>query len=234
MRSKSLLFSLTFFIFPFSHCYAQSKELTKLRITYSSISAASLVTWVAKDAGIFQKHGLDVGLIYIGGGTMAMSTTISGETQITQGAGTGSILARLSGSDAVIFATILDTTPQSLMVYPEIRGPSDLKGKKLGITRFGSLSDFGVRKYLQKVGLDPEKDVTIVQMGGIPEILGGMQGGAIHGGALSSPALTKAKQLGYKEMMDLGALGIKYPGTCYMASEFYIKNQRPVVIQFLK
>ena len=76
--------------------------------------------------------------------------------------------------------------------------------------------------------------MTIVQMGGIPEILGGMQGGAIHGGALSSPALTKAKQLGYKEMMDLGALGIKYPGTCYMASEFYIKNQRPVVIQFLK
>jgi NitT/TauT family transport system substrate-binding protein len=233
MRSKRLLFSVVFIIFPFSFCYAQSKDI-RLKITYSSISAASLVTWVAKDAGIFQKHGLDVGLVYIGGGTLAMSTTLAGETQITQGAGTGSILARLSGSDAVIFATILDTTPQSLMVQPDIRGPQDLKGKKLGITRFGSLSDFGVRKFLQTVGLEPVKDVTIVQMGGIPEILGGMQGGAIHGGALSSPALTKAKQLGYREMMDLGALGIKYPGTCYMASEAYIKNQRPVVIQFLK
>ena len=233
MRSKRLLSAVVFIIFPFSFCYAQSKDI-RLKITYSSISAASLVTWVAKDAGIFQKHGLDVGLVYIGGGTLAMSTTLSGETQITQGAGTGSILARLSGSDAVIFATILDTTPQSLMVQPDIRGSQDLKGKKLGITRFGSLSDFGVRKYLQTVGLEPEKDVTIVQMGGIPEILGGMQGGAIHGGALSSPALTKAKQLGYREMMDLGALGIKYPGTCYMASEAYIKNQRPVVIQFLK
>jgi len=233
MRSKWLLASVVCIVFPFGLCYAQSKDV-RLRVTYSSISAASLVTWVAKDAGIFQKHGLDVGLVYIGGGTLAMSTTLSGETQITQGAGTGSILARLSGSDAVIFATILDTTPQSLMVQPEIRGPQDLKGKKLGITRFGSLSDFGVRKYLQTVGLEPERDVTILQMGGIPEILGGMQGGAINGGALSSPALTKAKQLGYREMKDLGALGIKYPGTCYMASESYIKNQRPVVIQFLK
>jgi NitT/TauT family transport system substrate-binding protein len=120
------------------------------------------------------------------------------------------------------------------MVQPDIRGPQDLKGKRLGITRFGSLSDFGVRKYLQTVGLDPEKDVRMIQMGGIPEILGGMQGGSVQGGALSSPALSKAKLLGYREMMDLGALGIKYPGTCYMATESYIKNQRPVVIQFLK
>jgi ABC-type nitrate/sulfonate/bicarbonate transport system substrate-binding protein len=74
----------------------------------------------------------------------------------------------------------------------------------------------------------------MIQMGGIPEILGGMQGGSIQGSALSSPALSKAKLLGYREMMDLGALGIKYPGTCYMATESYIKNQRPVVIQFLK
>jgi NitT/TauT family transport system substrate-binding protein len=234
MRSQWLLLSLPFFIFRFSLCYAQPKELTKLRITYSSISAASLVTWVAKDAGIFQKHGLDVGLVYIGGGTMAMSTTISGETQITQGAGTGSILARLSGADTVMFATILDTTPQSLMVQPDIRAAQDLKGKRLGITRFGSLSDFGVRKYLQTVGLDPDRDVRMVQMGGLPEILSGMQGGAIQGGALSSPALSKAKLLGYREMMDLGALGIKYPGTCYMATESYIRTQRPTVIQFLK
>ncbi len=68
-------------------------------------------------------------------------------------------------------ATILDTTPQSLMVIPEIRSPQDLKGKKLGVTRFGALSDFGVRKYLQTVGLDPNKDVTILQLGGLPEIL---------------------------------------------------------------
>jgi NitT/TauT family transport system substrate-binding protein len=207
---------------------------TSLRVTYSSISAASLVTWVAKDTGIFQKHGLDVGLVYIGGGTMAMSTTISGETQITQGAGTGSILGRLSGADTVIFATILDTTPQSLVVQPDIRGPQDLKGKRLGITRFGSLSDFGVRKYLQTVRLDPEKDVRIIQMGGLPEILSGMQAGAIQGGALSSPSLSKAKLLGYRELKDLGALGIKYPGTCYMTTESYIRSQRPVLIQFLK
>ena len=74
----------------------------------------------------------------------------------------------------------------------------------------------------------------ILQLGGLPEILAAMQSGAIHGGALSSPALTKAKHLGFKELMDLGNLGIQYPGLSYMTTEAYIKAQRPVVINFLK
>lgn len=214
--------------------FGQSKELTRIRVSYSSIGAASLSTWVAVDAGIFNKHGLDVGLIYIGGGPRAMSTTIANETQITQGAGTGSILAKVGGADAVMFATLLDTTPQSLMVHPDVKSPQELKGKKLGVTRFGALSDFGVRKYLEKINLQPEKDVAILQLGGLPEILAAMQNGAIHGGALSSPALTKAKHLGFKELMDLGNLGIRYPGLSYMTTEAYIKTNRTVVVNFLK
>ncbi|HEY7167479.1 MAG TPA: ABC transporter substrate-binding protein [Candidatus Binatia bacterium] len=229
-----LVFVLMFLTLLPAWSSAQSKDLARIRVSYSSIGAASWSTWVAKDVGIFPRFGLDVGLIYIGGGPRAMSTTIANETQITQGAGTGSILARLAGADTVMIASILDTTPQSLMVIPEIRSPQELKGKKLGVTRFGALSDFGVRKYLQKIGLDPDKDVTILQLGGLPEILGAMQGGSIQGGALSSPILTKAKQLGYKEMMDLGALGIKYPGTAYMTTEAYIKSNRPQLIAFLK
>src|SRR5690349_20895120 len=111
----------------------QSKDLSRIRVSYSSIGAASWSTWVAKDVAIFPKFGLDVGLIYIGGGPRAMSTTIANETQITQGAGTGSILAKLAGADTVMIASILDTTPQSLMVIPEIRSPQDLRGKKLGV-----------------------------------------------------------------------------------------------------
>lgn len=217
-----------------SGALAQGKDLTRLKVTYSAMSAASLVTWVAKEAGIFQKHGLDVGLVYISGGTMAMATTIAGETQITQGAGTGSILAKLGGADTVMIATILDTTNQSLMVLPDIRTPQDLRGKRLGVTRFGSLSDFGTRRYLQQVGLDPEKDVRILQIGGLPEILAAIQGGSIQGGAISSPTLTKAKLLGYRELVDLGSLGIKYPATSYMTTDAFIKNSRPVLIGFLK
>jgi ABC-type nitrate/sulfonate/bicarbonate transport system substrate-binding protein len=214
--------------------FAQSKDLTRIKLTYSAMSAATLVTWVAKDAGIFQKHGLEVGLVYISGGTMAMATTIAGETQITQGAGTGSILAKLSGADTVMIASILDTTNQSLMVLPDIRASQDLKGKRLGVTRYGSLSDFGTRRYLQQVGLVPEKDVQILQIGGLPEILAAMQGGSIQGGAISSPTLTRAKLLGYRELVDLGTLGIKYPATSFLTTESYIKSHRPVLIQFLK
>jgi NitT/TauT family transport system substrate-binding protein len=233
-RYLGLLIIASVFLCSRTDGFTQSKELSRIRLSYSSIGAASLSTWVAVDAGIFHKHGLDVGLIYIGGGPRAMSTTIANETQITQGAGTGSILARLGGADTVTVATLLDTTPQSLMANTNIRSPQDLKGKKLGVTRFGALSDFGLRKYLQTVGLDAEKDVTILQLGGLPEILAALQSGAIHAGTLSSPALTKAKQLGFKEMMDLGDLGIRYPGLSYMTTESYIKTNRPIVINFLK
>ncbi|MBM4263392.1 MAG: ABC transporter substrate-binding protein [Deltaproteobacteria bacterium] len=225
--------SFTVLLIP-SIAFAQSRDLTRIRMSYSSIGAASLSSWVAVDAGLFNKHGLEVGSIYIGGGPRAMSTTIANETQITQGAGTGSILARVGGADAVMFATLLDTTPQSLMVHSDLKSPQDLKGKKLGVTRFGALSDFGIRKYLEKVNLQPEKDVAILQLGGLPEILAAMQNGAIHGGALSSPALTKAKHLGFREMMDLGNLGIRYPGLSYMTTEAYIKTNRLVVLNFLK
>jgi NitT/TauT family transport system substrate-binding protein len=209
-------------------------QLKAIKATYSAMSAASLVTWVAKDAGIFQKHGLDVGLVYISGGSMAMATTIAGETQFTQGVGSGSILAKLSGADTVMLASVLDTINQSLMVVPEIRGAPDLRGKRLGVTRYGALTDFGTRRYLQTVGLDPDKDVRIMQIGGLPEILAAMQAGAIQGGAISSPTLTRAKLLGYRELVDLGTLGVKYPATSYMTTDAYIKNSRPVVINFLK
>lgn len=213
---------------------AASAQLKPIKVTYSAMSAASLVTWVAKDAGIFQKHGLEVGLVYIAGGSVAMATTIAGDTQFTQGIGSGAILAKLSGADTVMLASVLDTTNQSLMVVPEVRTAQDLRGKRLGVTRYGSLSDFGTRRYLQTVGLEPDKDVRIMQIGGLPEILAAMQSGAIQGGAISSPTLTRAKMLGYRELVDLGTLGIKYPATSYMTTEAYIKSNRPTVINFLK
>jgi NitT/TauT family transport system substrate-binding protein len=142
------------------------------------------------------------------------------------------VLARLSGADTVWVASILDTTNQSLVVVPAIRAPQDLRGKTLGVTRFGSLSDFGVRKYLQSVGMEPERDVKILQMGGLPETLAAMQGGFIHGGALSSPILTK--MLGFNELIDLGSLGIKYPATSFITTESYLKANRGVVSEFLK
>lgn len=213
---------------------AAAAQLKPIKATYSAMSAASLVTWVAKEAGIFQKHGLDVGLVYIAGGSLAMATTIAGDTQITQGVGSGAILAKLGGADTTMLASVLDTTNQSLMVVPEIRSAQDLRGKRLGVTRYGSLSDFGIRRYLQTVHLDAEKDVRIMQIGGLPEILAAMQSGAIQGGAISSPTLTRAKMLGYRELIDLGSLGIKYPATTYMTTEAYIKTNRPTVIGFLK
>ncbi len=233
--SKRSFLSITIFLFLLPlYAAGQVKEPAKVKVSYSVISAASLVTWVAKDAAIFQKHGLDVDLIYISSATKAVSATIAGDTPITQGAGTGSVLARLSGADTVWIASILDTTNQSLVVIQEIRGPQELRGKILGVTRYGSLSDFGVRKYLQQVGLDPDKDVKIIQMGGLPETLAAMQAGSIHGGALSSPILTKAKLLGFKELVDLGSLGIKYPATTYVTTEAYLKSHRAQLIQFLK
>ena len=176
-----------------------SGQLTKLNAAYSAESSWSLATWVAFDAGYFKKYGLDVNLVLIRSAATITSALIAGETPMIQLGGNGTIQAALQGADTVNVLTLVSIIPQSLVVTPDIKTADDLKGKRFGVSRFGALSDLVIRRYLRKFGLDPGKDVTIVQVGGIPELLAAMKAGAISGGSLSPPVLTAAKKAGFKE-----------------------------------
>src|SRR5512145_3153912 len=212
---------------------AQAAELEKLNVCYSSIAATSITTWVPYEAGIYKKYGLDVRIVYVAG-AQAITTLISGDTQIVQGSGAAVALSRLSGSDLTVIGTTINVIPMSLVTTPDITAAQDLKGKTYGVSRFGSLTDLGLKRAVAELGLDPEKDIKMIQTGGVPENLLFMQQGVIKGGLISSPTLEKAKELGYREFMNLANLKYRYPGTALVTTDSFIRSRPQTVNRFLK
>jgi NitT/TauT family transport system substrate-binding protein len=212
---------------------ADAAEPERINVCYSSIAATSITTWVPYEAGIYKKYGLDVRIIYVAG-AQAITTLVSGDTQIVQGSGAAAAFSRLSGSDVTIIGTTINVIPMSLVTTPDIASLQDLRGKTFGVSRFGSLTDLGLRKAVGEFGLDANKDIKMIQTGGVPEILLFMQQGVIKGGLISSPTLEKAKELGYKEFMNLGELKFRYPGTALVTTDSFIRSRPQTVNRFLK
>jgi NitT/TauT family transport system substrate-binding protein len=212
---------------------ARAAEAERLNVCFSSIAATSITTWVPYEAGIYKKYGLDVRIIYVAG-AQAITTLISGDTQIVQGSGAAAALSRLSGSDLTVIGTTINVIPMSLVTTPDITTAQDLKGKTYGVSRFGSLTDLGLKRAVAELGLDPEKDIKMVQTGGVPENLLFMQQGVIKGGLISSPTLEKAKELGYREFMNLANLKYRYPGTALVTTDSFIRGRPQTVQRFLK
>lgn len=229
VRVGGLFLVLNFCLLP-----SASAQLTRLRAAYSAESSWSLATWVAFDGGYFKKYGLDVDLVLIRSASTITAALIAGETPMIQLGGNGAIQAALQGADTVNVLTLVPIIPQSLVVTPDIKTADDLKGKRLGVSRFGALSDLVIRRYLRKFGLDPAKDVAIVQVGGIPELLAAMKAGAISGGSLSPPVLTAAKKAGFKEFGDFETLDYKYPAVAVATTKSFIQRQRAAALNFLR
>jgi len=213
---------------------AGQAQLTKLHAAYSAESSWSLATWIAYEGGLYKKYGLDVDLVLIRSASTITAALIAGEAPMIQLGGNGTIQAGLQGADIVNILTLVPIIPQSLVVTPEIKTADDLRGKRLGVSRFGALSDLVIRRYLRKLGLDPAKDVTIVQIGGIPELVTAMKAGAISGGSLSPPALTVAKKAGFRELSDFESLDYKYPAVTIASTRSFIQRNRPTVLNFIR
>jgi NitT/TauT family transport system substrate-binding protein len=212
---------------------ARAAEAERINVCYSSIAATSITTWVPYEAGIYKKYGLDVRIVYVAG-AQAITTLISGDTQIVQGSGAAAALSRLSGSDATVIGTTINVIPMSLVTLPEIRTAQDLKGKTFGVSRFGSLTDLGLKRAVTELGLDPEKDIKMIQTGGVPENLLFMQQGVIQGALISSPTLEKARELGYREFMNLANLKYRYPGTALVTTDSFIRSRPQTLNRFLR
>lgn len=234
---KTELAKLVFVALLLTPCFlsAQEKKLSHLTISYPSISGAQAVLWIAKEANIFQDNGLDVDLVYIGGGPRSMAALLSGQLQVIGTGGNSLIAANLQGAkDAVLIATTYNTLVFSLMTRANLKEPKDLKGKTFGVTGLGSLSDFTLRSLLRRWALDPARDVVIRPMGGYPEILTGLQSGMLDGGVFSPPANLNAQALGYREFADAGSSGIEYASTCYGTTRRFIREHRDTVAQFMR
>src|SRR4029077_19960094 len=146
-----------------SFLFAQQTKLEKLRVGGGSTSAMQMSLWLAKEANYYEKHGLNVEVISMPGSSLAIQAMLSGELPIIQAGGAGPIQANLSGTDTVVIATIAKKFNWWIFSQPNINRMEDLKGKIFGTTRFGTQSDLASRIALRRAGIDPERDITMVQ-----------------------------------------------------------------------
>jgi NitT/TauT family transport system substrate-binding protein len=204
-----------------------------IKLAYAALSAGQVASWVAKEGGYLSKYGIEGELIYIPA-VAATQALIAGEIQLAQVTGVSTSGAILAGADVRIIASSLNRLVGSIYVRPEIKTAEDLKGKKIGISRFGALSETGVGIFLERFGLKRGTDVAIIQLGGLPEIVTAMEKGAVEAGFASPPNSSRAKRLGMRELFDIDTLGIELQQTCITVTTKYLREHRPVVKSFVQ
>lgn len=211
-----------------------SSPAAPVRVAYSAISGAMGPLWVAHDLGIFNRHGLDVQLLYIGGGSVVTQALLSGDVQFVRLGANAVVQASLRGAELKMIANTINRLVFSLMSRPEITSPADLKGKKIGVTRLGGSTDFALDLALKKWSLRRGTDVAVIQTGGMPQLLGAIKGGNIDAGVISPPTNLQALKLGLKELVDFGDLEILYPNSPLAATQGYLTKNRDLVLRFLR
>jgi ABC-type nitrate/sulfonate/bicarbonate transport system substrate-binding protein len=228
MKSISIL-TLFVLILLHSAAYAQSKRIP---VAYSAVSASQSAFYITKEAGLFEKHGLFVDPVYVASGTKVAQAVIAGEFPVALAGGTV-VNANLAGGDIVIFGGVVNVPSFYVFVHSSIKRPEDLKGKTVGITTFGSSTDFSIRYLIKKLGMEPDKDVRILQMGGQPQIVAAMVAGAVQAGVLSSPANYNAMKAGFQMLVDFKSVGLDYPTVSLVSTRSYIKKDPQTVRRFL-
>jgi ABC-type nitrate/sulfonate/bicarbonate transport system substrate-binding protein len=206
-----------------------------LRVAYPAPAGAFLPLWAAQDAGIFKKHGLPVELIAVGSSTRGVAAMVSGDIDILAGGGSSGISAQLQGySDMALFGNVIQTFLFSVMTQPSITNVAQLRGKKMGVTRFGGTLDFAARYYLKRAGLEPGKDVSFVQIGAMPDIAVAVVTGAIESGVIGVPQNLQAKKLGLRELADLSDTGARYALAAFLAKRSFLSANHDQMVRFMR
>ncbi|HET7007229.1 MAG TPA: ABC transporter substrate-binding protein [Candidatus Binatia bacterium] len=206
----------------------------RIRIGYSSISGAYTPIWVAHDAGFFAKEGLQDDIILIPSGTQLAQVTVAGEIDIGSLNGSSAIAAALSGADLKIIGNSGNKMVFSLYVRPEIKNVDGMRGKKIGITRFGSAPDISVRYALRKFNINPDKDLTLIQLGFMATVAAGLQGGSIEGGVVSPPTQFAIDKAGFKELISITDMNYAFPNPALVAVGSIIRSKPDVINRFMR
>ncbi len=213
---------------------AGAQEGRRLRAGYASLSGNITPLWAAREAGIFKKNGLDIDLIAFPAGTEGMAAIIAGEIEFLAIAGSTTASAAIGGAEVFTMALINDRLLTSLVVGPAIQKPEDLRGKSIGISRFGTSIDTAARIAIQHYGMEPIKDVSLVQVGAVSSAVASLRGGRIHAAILSYPTIIYARREGFREMLDIASLGTPYAANGITLRRSFMQQKREVTLSYLK
>jgi NitT/TauT family transport system substrate-binding protein len=198
-------------------------------------SATQAPLWAAKEGRYFEKYGIkNLEVIQFSGGQPVTRALIGGDIQISTTGGAAVVNARLKGADPMIIARTVGVFPYTLYVGKEIRDGNDLKGKKLAVSTVGGSGYVAAQYALRKLGLDPDKDVAMLQVGDFGTRLASLAAGTVQGTLLLPPFTLRAKELGLRPLYDLVGSGIQYPINQITARQSFIKSQRETVKNFMK
>jgi ABC-type nitrate/sulfonate/bicarbonate transport system substrate-binding protein len=206
----------------------------KLRVAYTAFAGTFTILWVGHEARLYRKNGVDLELLYIGSSTKAVQALLGGDIDIVYSAAGAVVDANAAGADLVMIGCQYDQGQTSFFTTPSITNISGLKGKTLGVSRFGSFSDFVARYVLRKNQLQPVKDVAILQVGGTQEIIAAMQKNLVQGGSISLPLSLNAKQLGFRELMTTETIGLPFDYGCFIVKRSQLRAKREELQRVLR
>ena len=213
---------------------SQTVAQQRVAASYPGIAGYNIPFWIGLDAGEFKKAGLEIDPIMISGGSKSMQALLSGGLDFAHVSGGVSVQANLSGADVTIIATAANSMSAGVVAAKEIKSYQQLKGKRIGIASFGGNNDIGLRFAFKKNGIDPDKDVTFLQLGGERNRLTALERGAISATIISPPGLFVAEAQGYARLGDLNTMGMRYPELSIIARKRDLKERRDLIRRYLR
>jgi len=206
----------------------------KLIGIHSSRVLSQSMPWVAREAGLFKKYNLDFDLVFIASSPSVTAAMLGGDAEISLGGGEGPIRAYVQGAnDFVFIAGFKNVLTHSIVGPPQIKGPADLKGKKIGINRVGSNPHYFAVQALRRSGIDPA-EVKFIQSGGSPETLVALLSGGLDAASLNPPADTQAVAKGMHYVIYGPELRLPYAATVFVTRRSIIAKRQPVLGQFMR
>jgi ABC-type nitrate/sulfonate/bicarbonate transport system substrate-binding protein len=205
----------------------------KLVVSYGALTGGQAPLWLAKEARLYEKHGLDVNLVYVSSSFQPVMGLLSGSTQFMNYSALPSFEAYLRGADTVLLASAADRVEHHLVVHPSITSINDLRGKTIGIGSLGSLIDVVLREGLRLSGIS-DKEVTIVPVGDSAARISSLQIGKVQGTAVNGAYLLVAHKSGYKTLIDFTKLPIEVSTSSILSTKSYVTKNFDTTLKFLK
>ncbi|HEY5542044.1 MAG TPA: ABC transporter substrate-binding protein [Candidatus Binatia bacterium] len=233
MRAQAIVFIAVLWVAVVPRQPADGQE--PRRIMYgTTASPSNLPIWVAKDAGYFDKYRFNVEPVQVRGGSLITLAIITGDLPFS-GVGAESVVAaRAAGGDVALLACPIDADPVYLITRPEIKSAAELKGQASAVTRYGSTTHFYLRAALKHVGLNPDRDMTILQLGAGPEMVAALDVGRIAAAALTTRYALPFLQRGWPVLVDLSTTDLVYPSSCVTSSRAFIRAEPKTTEDFLR
>jgi len=218
---KSIMKLITVLVASF--CATGSHGQDKIRVGYGSLSTSYAAIWVAGEARLFQKNGIDAEVLYLES-ALVRTALLTGDIAMGGMSGTTMAAPRLQGADPILIASFSNSLQYRLVVRPDIRTVAELKGKRVGVAGFGLGAHRGAQIMLAKLGLNPDTDVTMLQIGGDPTRLAALLSGTIDASVFNPPLHKRAAEAGMRVLANIEDMGFSVQASALVTTDRFTKK----------